>query len=249
MEELNKTNQKQNEPELTEKPLLIGNTKIGTKRGMYNGKYRELSIYYGNFVKPMIGGQFLTMEEPAYRKMLEEFLVSDEGRQYKIPTEEEYEEAKEIVKAKIAKRMATQTKPVAPAEIVEDNKKTEDTKKKGIGALFGGSDSEKEKESKEDKSKELEETKLEPTSEPPVSTSKETQELQEKIKKLEEENKKNLKALEKANEQKQHYKNKLAIANAPKKQKRYDSLFRAVSIMLIASSIMSIIVFVLSTYR
>lgn len=265
MEELNKTNQEsQDEQELTEKPLSIGNTKIGTKRGMYNGKYRELSIYYGNYVKPMIDGQFLTMDESAYRQILEDFLNSDEGRQYRIPTEEEYEKAIEVVKDKIAQRMATQPKPATPAEPIKEedikpvkdkDAKPEAPKKKGFGSLFGGGNSEKAKEPEkaepeEVKVEESKEEKTESPQEPPAPViSKETLELQEKLNALEEENRKNLRALEKANEQKQHYKNKLAIANAPKKQKTNDFLFRAVSIMLIAISVMSIIVFFLSTYR
>lgn len=267
MEELNKTNQEQDEQDddLTEKPLSIGNTRIGTKRGMYNGAYRELSIYYGNYVKPMIGGQFLRMDETAYRHILEDFLNSDEGRKYKIPTEEEYSHANEVVQAKIAKYMASQPAPEAPAEPIkeEDIKPIKDKeekpekprKTKGLySSLFGSKEEANEpSENAEAKPEVKEETKPEPKPEPakeePPQVSKETLEFQERLSKLEEENKKTIRALEKANERAEVYKNKLAIANAPKKQKTTDFLFKAVSIMLIVTSIMSIVVFFLSTYR
>ena len=80
------------------KKLAIGETLIGSKFGRYQGSLRELKIYYGGYVLPIIDNHFPTLKKEHYDQILEEFLNSEEGKQYERPTEQEKKEAQEKVR-------------------------------------------------------------------------------------------------------------------------------------------------------
>ena len=80
------------------KRLVVGETLIGKKFGRYKGQLREIKVYYGGYVLPLINNKFLTLKQEHYDQILEEFLSSEEGKTYERPTEEERKEAQEKVK-------------------------------------------------------------------------------------------------------------------------------------------------------
>ncbi len=72
------------------RPLEIGKTKLGEISAMApDGKYVNLSVYYGNYVYPMVGDEYQHQTQEAYIKLLKTFLDSEEGQQYLIPTQQE----------------------------------------------------------------------------------------------------------------------------------------------------------------
>lgn len=78
------------------KELELTKTKIGEKIGSYKGRYTIFSVYYGNYVSPYIDGEFVHLKEDEYEVLLDSFLSSEEGREYRRPDHEE------IVKASTA---------------------------------------------------------------------------------------------------------------------------------------------------
>ena len=80
------------------KKLEAGVTEIGTIKGAdEDGYIRTFTILYGNVADPVIDGEVLHLEEPRYKKMLKEFLDSEEGMKYEVPSEEEVQEACEYM--------------------------------------------------------------------------------------------------------------------------------------------------------
>ena len=81
------------EPETKE--LIPGETLIGTKTGTIQGELRQIRIFYGNFINPMNihNGKYIPIKKKEYLKILNEFLNSDEGREYRKPSEVEISEA------------------------------------------------------------------------------------------------------------------------------------------------------------
>ena len=79
------------------KNLEVTKTKIGEKIGSYKGRYTIFSVYYGNYISPMIENEFVHLKEAEYEELLESFLNSEEGKEYKRPSEKEIREASAAV--------------------------------------------------------------------------------------------------------------------------------------------------------
>ena len=73
--------------------LIVGKTLIGTKTGKINGEFKELDIYYGNYVLPLIQEKFRVLKRDEYLRMLISFFFFFEGRIYERPTEEQIEQS------------------------------------------------------------------------------------------------------------------------------------------------------------
>lgn len=120
------------------KELIIGETLIGKTNVKINGEKLELEIYYGNFVKPMVYNEktnqyeFKTYKKEQYLIMLEEFLNTLEGFEYRVPSQEEIEEACEKVKEKerafLDKMKNAQQKTEPENNTVEEENLTEENK-------------------------------------------------------------------------------------------------------------------------
>ena len=82
------------QPDVQSKLQLVpGETLIGTKTGKIGGEFRELDIYYGNYVLPLIRNNFLVLKKDEYLRMLNGFLDSEEGKIYERPSEEQIEQS------------------------------------------------------------------------------------------------------------------------------------------------------------
>ena len=77
--------------------LEIARTKIGEKKGRYKERYTIFSVYYGNYVSPLIDGEFVHLQENEYQALLKTFLESDAGKEYRTPTKEEMAKAEAAV--------------------------------------------------------------------------------------------------------------------------------------------------------
>ena len=120
------------------KELIIGETLIGKTNVKINGEKFELEIYYGNFVKPMVYNQktnqyeFKTYKKDQYLIMLEEFLNTLEGFEYRVPSQEEIEEACQKVKEKerafLDKMKNAQQKTETENNTVENQEPSKDEK-------------------------------------------------------------------------------------------------------------------------
>jgi len=71
------------------KQLKVGKTKIGGITGSYNGKFIRFSIYYGNLSMPPVDGEYIHLPSDKYRELLDQFLNSEEGKEFEKPSEEE----------------------------------------------------------------------------------------------------------------------------------------------------------------
>ena len=80
--------------EVTEEKLQLvpGETLIGTRTGKINSEFKELDIYYGNYVLPLIQDKFRVLKKDEYLRMLNSFLDSEEGQIYERPTEKQIEQ-------------------------------------------------------------------------------------------------------------------------------------------------------------
>lgn len=80
------------------KKLEPGKTIIGKIDGKVEGVYRNFTVYYGNVVDPVINGKMYHLPEPDYMSLLKEFLQSNDGQQYQVPTVSEVKQAvKELI--------------------------------------------------------------------------------------------------------------------------------------------------------
>ena len=76
-----------------------GVTKIANIEGKVNGMFRTMGLYYGNVTNyKSEDGIPKRVGEEFYDRKLDEFLDSEEGKQYAVPTEEERIEAVAYVK-------------------------------------------------------------------------------------------------------------------------------------------------------
>ena len=110
-EEIDK--QIENTKEETElKKLVPGETLIGVRTGTVQGELRQISIFFGNFVNPMNihNGRYVPLKKKEYLKILNEFLDSEEGRQYQKPTEEEINSAFAEVKESASRFIENQNR-------------------------------------------------------------------------------------------------------------------------------------------
>ena len=77
-----------------QKKLEPGKTIIGTfPTKDESGIIHKYTVYYGNIVSPPIDGKYKPIKKERYMKMLKDFLESDDGLDYEIPTDEEIEDA------------------------------------------------------------------------------------------------------------------------------------------------------------
>ena len=81
-------------------PLVVGKTKIGTLTGIYQGMAGvTFTVYYGGYITPINeDGSFKQIDRAEQLNMLTNFLNSEEGSKYAVPTEAELDEA--ILKVK-----------------------------------------------------------------------------------------------------------------------------------------------------
>ena len=90
-----------------EKELEVGKTLLGVTVAEYKGRIVPIKVYYGNYVTAKdkgdvqlkIDGEFIHQKPELYLKLLRDFLNSEEGRRYKVPTKDE-------VQASVAKVLA-----------------------------------------------------------------------------------------------------------------------------------------------
>lgn len=85
------------------KKLIPGETLIGTRVGTIQGELRQLKIFYGNFINPMNihNGKYVPFKKKEYLKILDEFLESEEGKQYQKPSEDDIRRAFDEVKTSV----------------------------------------------------------------------------------------------------------------------------------------------------
>lgn len=72
-----------------QKELIAGETIIGQINGKYKGIYRNFNIVYGNVADVVVNGKTLHLDELEYRKMLDNFLNSNSGTEYRRPSDNE----------------------------------------------------------------------------------------------------------------------------------------------------------------
>lgn len=75
------------------KKLIVGKTKIGTIESKVEGEIFKFDILYGNVASPMVNKKMLRLPKETYYKMVQEFLDSDEGLEYSVPSEYEMQAA------------------------------------------------------------------------------------------------------------------------------------------------------------
>ena len=83
------------------KVLEPGKTVLGSIPASYDGKIAKMTVRFGNYIFPPIKKgekeEFVHLKVAEYRKLLEQFLNSPAGQQYKRPSEEEIEQASILV--------------------------------------------------------------------------------------------------------------------------------------------------------
>ena len=118
------------QPDVQSKLQLVpGETLIGTKTGKIGGEFRELDIYYGNYVLPLIRNNFLVLKKDEYLRMLNGFLDSEEGQIYEHPSEEQIEQSfvdaqqlqKKYLKDLLMQKASETTQPGRSFQISEEN--------------------------------------------------------------------------------------------------------------------------------
>ena len=118
------------QPDVQSKLQLVpGETLIGTKTGKIGGEFRELDIYYGNYVLPLIRNNFLVLKKDEYLRMLNGFLDSEEGQIYERPSEEQIEQSfvdaqqlqKKYLKNLLMQKASETTQPGRSFQISEEN--------------------------------------------------------------------------------------------------------------------------------
>ena len=118
------------QPDVQSKLQLVpGETLIGTKTGKIGGEFRELDIYYGNYVLPLIRNNFLVLKKDEYLRMLNGFLDSEEGKIYERPSEEQIEQSfvdaqqlqKKYLKDLLMQKASETTQPGRSFQISEEN--------------------------------------------------------------------------------------------------------------------------------
>ena len=118
------------QPDVQSKLQLVpGETLIGTKTGKIGGEFRELDIYYGNYVLPLIRNNFLVLKKDEYLRMLNGFLDSEEGQIYERPSEEQIEQSfvdtqqlqKKYLKDLLMQKASETTQPGRSFQISEEN--------------------------------------------------------------------------------------------------------------------------------
>jgi len=118
------------QPDVQSKLQLVpGETLIGTKTGKIGGEFRELDIYYGNYVLPLIRNNFLVLKKDEYLRMLNGFLDSEEGKIYERPSEEQIEQSfvdaqqlqKKYLKNLLMQKASETTQPGRSFQISEEN--------------------------------------------------------------------------------------------------------------------------------
>ena len=103
-----------------EKELEIGKTLLGVTVAEYKGRIVPIKVYYGNYVTAKdkgdvqlkIDGEFIHQKPDLYLKLLRDFLNSEEGRSYKVPTKDEVQAAVAKVLADEDIREAEEIKPI-----------------------------------------------------------------------------------------------------------------------------------------
>ena len=103
-----------------EKELEVGKTLLGVTVAEYKGRIVPIKVYYGNYVTAKdkgdvqlkIDGEFIHQKPELYLKLLRDFLNSEEGRSYKVPTKDEVQAAVAKVLADEDIREAEEIKPI-----------------------------------------------------------------------------------------------------------------------------------------
>lgn len=126
--------------------LEAGITELGTVNGEYNGKFMTMKIRYGNSIFPTVKKdgkeEFVHLKKEKYEEMLDAFLKSEAGKNYKRPPKEEIEKAslfvlnkeKEYLKSKgyaePEKEEKREPEKLEPVKTSEKPKKGAKTKEK-----------------------------------------------------------------------------------------------------------------------
>lgn len=109
--------------------LVPGKTVIGHEKGKINGVYQDLTILYGNAISPVTNiDNPLHYKEEAYMEMLKNFLNSEEGMKYRVPTKEEVDQAT-IEVLNMEERIRQKMKEEAKAKEAEEKRIQEEKEK------------------------------------------------------------------------------------------------------------------------
>lgn len=118
--EMNSTSKKELDRKIEEagteetklKKLIPGETQIGTKTGMIQGELRQIKIFYGNFINPMNihNGKYVPLKKKEYLKILNEFLDSEEGKEYQRPDDDDINRAFTEVKESVNRYIESQSR-------------------------------------------------------------------------------------------------------------------------------------------
>ena len=145
-----------------EKELEVGKTLLGVTVAEYKGRIVPIKVYYGNYVTAKdkgdlqlkIDGEFIHQKPELYLKLLRDFLNSEEGRSYKVPTKDEVQAAVAKVLADEDIREAEEIKPIE--KIVPKEEPKEVPVKKPVYPVYikDFEDDEVDKEEEEINSKE-----------------------------------------------------------------------------------------------
>lgn len=84
------------------KDLKVGETVIATVTGKVNNRWQSVPVLYGNLCKNYVNGEIKQIREDVYDNYVQEFLQSDDGKEYRIPTKEQLQQAKIEMKNQIS---------------------------------------------------------------------------------------------------------------------------------------------------
>lgn len=134
------------------KDLVVGKTVIAQVTGKVNGRWQSVPVLYGNLCQNYVNGDIKQIREDVYDKYVQEFLESDEGKEYKIPTKEQLRQAKIAIKNQISEYYDREEAKKKAAE-EQAKKRAEDEAR--MKALQSGAEEEPEPEPEEEPEPEI----------------------------------------------------------------------------------------------
>ena len=133
------TNQQpRRDPSQNLKKMQYGVTKIANIEGKVNGTFQNMALFYGNVTNyKSEDGIPKRVNEEFYNKKLDEFLNSEEGQEFEVPTEEDRAEAITYIKNYIS-NTRKEAERRAIEEQVQARLREEDEKR--VAKLYGHDD-------------------------------------------------------------------------------------------------------------
>lgn len=131
-------NQPRRDPSKNLKKMQYGVTKIASIEGKVNGTFQNMSLFYGNVTNyKSDDGIPKRVNEEFYNKKLEEFLDSEEGQDYEVPSEDDRAAAVTYIKNYIS-NTRKEAERRAIEEQVQARLREEDEKR--VAKLYGHED-------------------------------------------------------------------------------------------------------------